>query len=126
VDPSGARIREQLTICDELIHEHLGIIPRDFAYTSTSWSRIAEQEVAKRYRFARLWIIGSHYHTEQGKMRYADLVGCDADDAPDGGPPIETRYITETTDPLKLPSMELQHLIFEFASDERYLQGAIE
>jgi peptidoglycan/xylan/chitin deacetylase (PgdA/CDA1 family) len=124
-DPSGSAIRSQLEICDELIERHLGIKPQDFAYTSTTWSVIAEREVANRYRFARLWIIGQRYQTDQGPIRYADLVGASGQDEYDGGPPFSARYITERTDPLKLPSMELEHLIFESDTYKRYLEGAL-
>jgi peptidoglycan/xylan/chitin deacetylase (PgdA/CDA1 family) len=125
-DPSGSAIREQLEMCDEMIFKHLGINPRDFAYTGTTWSQVAEDEVRKRYRFARLWIICSHYTTDKGQVRYAELVGADGDDEVDGGPPYPVRYITEKADPFKLPSMELEHLIFEFDSFRRYLEGALE
>jgi len=125
-DPSGNAIREQLEKCDQMIHAHLGITPRDFAYTTTTWSQVAEDEVRKRYRFARLWIIGSRYKTDKGEVRYAELVGADGEDEKDGGPPCSARYITERTDPLKLPSMELEYLIFGFDSFRSYLEGALE
>ena len=118
-------IREQLEMCDEMLLAHLGIKPRDFAYTSTTWSQVAEDQVRKRYRFARLWIIGPHYNTDKGQVRYAELVGADGDDEIDGGPPYSVRYITERTDAFKLPSMELEHLIFEFDAFRRYLEGAL-
>jgi len=124
-DPSGGLIREELEKCDDLLRRHLGIIPKDFAYTSTTWSRVAETEVKKRYRFARLWIIGTHYKTDEGEIRYADLVGASGKDEEDGGPPHEVRYITEDTDPFRLPSMELEYLIFEFNAYRRYLQDAL-
>jgi hypothetical protein len=125
-DPSGNAIREQLEICDEMILAHLGIRPRDFAYTGTSWSQVAEDEVRKLYRFARLWITGAPYQTDRGQVRYAELVGAEGDDEIDGGPPYPVRYITETTDAYKLPSMELEHLIFEFDAFQSYLEGALE
>ena len=125
IDPSGLSIREQLAKCDQLIEANLGIKPLDFAYTSTTWSRIAEVEVKKRYRFARLWIIGAHYNTDEGQIRFADLVGSAEDDAPDGGPPVSTRYITRRSDPYRLPSMELEYLIYEFDAFRGYLEGAL-
>ena len=124
-DPSGDAIGNQLDTCDELIQRHLGVRPRDFAYTSSTWSEIAEKEVAKRYRFARLWITGEPYQTDQGPIRYAELVGARDADEDDGGPPFSARYITEHSDPLKLPSMELEHLIFGFDSYKRYLSDAL-
>lgn len=124
-DPSGGAIGEQLDTCDELLERYLGIRPRDFAYTSSTWSELAEREVAKRYRFARLWITGQPYQTEQGPLRYADLVGAKGPDEADGGPPCSARYVTRDCDPLKLPSMELEQLVFEFDAYERYLAGAV-
>lgn len=123
-DPSGKVFREQLEICDELIHKHLSIKPVDFAYTYNTWSQIAEDEVRKRYRFARLWITSEPYQTDKGPVRFVDLVGAEGDDEIDGGPPYTLRYIIENTDPLKLPSMELEHLIFEYDSFRSYLEGA--
>jgi len=125
-DPSGGLIREELERCDALLGEHLGIYPKDFAYTSTTWSRVAEVEVKKRYRFARLWIIGTHYQTDEGEVRYAELVGDSGADEEDGGPPQGSRYITEGSDPFRLPSMELEYLIYGFDAYQRYLEGALE
>jgi peptidoglycan/xylan/chitin deacetylase (PgdA/CDA1 family) len=125
-DPSGALIREQMEKSDAILHEHLGIVPKDFAYTSTSWSVVAENEVKRRYRFGRLWIIGEPYRTETGRIRYADLVGVPGPDEEDGGPPVAARYITQDTDPYKLPSMDLEHLIYEHDSFQRCLESALE
>jgi len=124
-DPSGTLIREQLEKCDNIISDNLGIISRDFAYTTTTWSSVAEIEVKKRYRFSRLWIIGSHYQTDTGSIRYADLVGCPGTDEDDGGPPYAARYITLETDPYKLPSMDLEYLVFEHDAFRKYLMGAL-
>ena len=60
-----------------------------------------------------------------GEIRYAAQVGSSGKDELDGGPPIESRYITANTDPLKLPSMELEHLIFEFDAYRQYLDGVL-
>jgi peptidoglycan/xylan/chitin deacetylase (PgdA/CDA1 family) len=125
-EPSGNTIREQLELCDKLIITNLGVRPSDFAYTSTTWSQVAENEVRKRYRFARLWIIGADYQTDKGRVRYAKLVGAEGNDEVDGGPPYSVRYITKNTDPYKLPSMELEYLIFHYAAYQRYLEGAFE
>jgi peptidoglycan/xylan/chitin deacetylase (PgdA/CDA1 family) len=124
-DPSGGLIREELETCDAMLRTHLGVVAKDFAYTTTTWSRLAEDEVKKRYRFGRLWIIGAHYHTEAGEVRYADLVGVPGPDELDGGPPNAARYITEESDPYRLPSMELECLIFQYAAFRAYLQGAL-
>ena len=45
------------------------------------------EAVKERYRFARLWIIGSHYETDDGHVRYGDLAGVSGSDEEDGGPP---------------------------------------
>ena len=125
-DPSGDRLREELAACDETIEKYLGIKPRDFAFTGTSFSSIAKAEVARRYRFGRLWIVGSIYQVDGREVRYAELVGVPGDDDADGGPPRAARYITRDTDPYLLPSMELQALIYEPAAFRRYLEGALE
>lgn len=124
-DPSGGLIREELEKCDDLIHTNLGIVPKDFAYTGSTWSRISENEVRQRYRFGRLWIVGTHYKTDEGEIRYADLVGVLGDDEVDGGPPYAARYITEDSHPYRLPSMDLEYLMFEFDAFREYLQGAL-
>ena len=125
-DPSGALIREELRKCDEMIEENLGIVPQDFAFTSTTWSQSAEDEVKKRYRFGRLWIIGSHYDTDRGPIRYADLVGIPGEDEGDGGPPFEARYITKESHPYRLPSMELDSLIYGYEAFKSYLEAALQ
>jgi len=125
-DPFGALIREQLEKCDDILYEQLGIVSKDFAYTSTTWSSVAEDEVKKRYRFGRLWIIGSHYETDSGQIRYADLVGCPGDDEDDSGPPFAARYITRDTDPYRLPSMDFEYLIYDHDAFRTYLEGALE
>lgn len=40
----------------------------------------------KIIRFGRLWIVGTEYQADGQVVRYADLVGVDADDETDGGP----------------------------------------
>jgi hypothetical protein len=125
-DPSGGLIRGELRKCDEMLSEHLGITPQDFAFTGTMWSQLAEDEVKKRYRFGRLWITGSHYETEERKIRYADLVGVPGADEADGGPPTAARYITKQSHPYRLPSMELECLIYEYDAFRSYLEGALE
>jgi len=37
-----------------------------------------------------------------------------------------TKYITDRTNLLELPSMILEHLIFEFTAYEQYLRGALQ
>lgn len=124
-DPSGERLRAELAGCDETLRTRLGITPRDFAFTGTSWSSVAEREVAKRYRFGRLWIVGSEYQADGKPIRYADLVGVSGEDEADGGPPNAARYITRETPPYRLPSMELQALIHTPEAFRAYLEGAL-
>ena len=125
-DPTGERLRTELDRCNETIERNLGFYPTDFAFTGTSWSSIAEQEVKKRYRFGRLWIIGSQYKADGKPIRYADLVGVDGSDEEDGGPPHAARYITRQSDPYRLPSMELQYLIHDPSDFRRYLESAVD
>jgi len=125
-DPGGGLIREEMDTCDRIIQEHLGIVPRDFAYTTTTWSAAAEREVRQRYRFARLWTIGTHLDTDTGPVRFADLAGVEGDDEDGGGPPFAARYITRQTDPHRLPSMDFEYLIYDYAAFRRYLEGALD
>lgn len=125
-DPTGERIAAELDGCNETLRKHLGFTPQDFAFTGTSWSSLAEREVKKRYRFGRLWIVGSEYQADGSPIRYADLVGIPGADEPDGGPPAAARYITRDSDPYRLPSMEFQALVWESGAFRRYLEGALE
>ena len=125
-DPRGETLRAELEACDETIQHHLGVTPKDFAFTGTSFSTIARTEVAKRYRFGRLWIVRSLYEVDGQSVRYADLVGVPGEDDADGGPPMAARYITREMDPYLLPSMEIQALIFEPVAFRRYLEGSLE
>ena len=125
-DPDGRRFRQELETCNEILESHLGVTPKDFAFTGTSWSSVAEREVKQRYRFGRLWIVGSMYEADGNPTRYADLVGAVGPDEADGGPPCGARYITRETDAYRLPSMELLRLIFEYDAFRRYLEGALD
>ena len=124
-DPTGAVLRGELDRCNQTIRENLGFTPSDFAFTGTSWSTLAEQEVKNRFRFGRLWIIGAEYSVDGKTMRYADLVGAPGPDEDDGGPPHAATYITKDSDPHRLPSMEIQALIHEPEAFRRYLEGAL-
>jgi peptidoglycan/xylan/chitin deacetylase (PgdA/CDA1 family) len=124
-NPTGDVLRTELDRCNETMRQNLGFVPADFAFTGTSWSSLAEQEVKKRYRFGRLWIIGSQYMVDGNETRYAELVGSTEPDEDDGGPPEETRYITENSDPYRLPSMEIQALLHTPAAFRSYLEGAL-
>ena len=119
-------IKKEMEINDNILKKELGIQPKDFAFTGTSWSSIAEQEAKKRYRFGRLWIVGSMYSADGKAIRYADLVGIPGADENDGGPPYSSRYITIDTDPFKLPSMELEKLIYEYDAFKAYLSQALQ
>ena len=125
-DPSGDRLRAELDDCIDAIEANLGFRPTDFAFTGTSWSSAAECEVKKRFRFGRLWIISSEYKVDGDMIRYADLVGVDGPDEADGGPPNAARYITRESDPCRLPSMELQELLYEPEAFKSYLEGTLD
>ncbi len=125
-DPQGEKLQWELETCDQEIEKELGIKPRDFAFTGTSWSSVAEKKVMERYRFGRLWIVGSEYQADGEKIRYAELVGVEGEDEADGGPPMAARYITADTPAYRLPSMEFQApLIHEASAFREYLEGAL-
>jgi peptidoglycan/xylan/chitin deacetylase (PgdA/CDA1 family) len=124
-DPSGGLIREQMAWGDRVLAKRLGVVPEVFAYTGTTFSLLAEAEAKRRYSWARLWITGADYQTDRGPVRFADLAGIAGPDEDDGGPPFAARYITERTDPYRLPAMELQGLIYEEPAFRRYLEGAL-
>jgi len=124
-DPGGALVAKELDDSVASIEAHIGVRARDFAFTGTSWSSVAEREVKARFRFGRLWIIGSMYNADGREIRYADLVGVPGPDEPDGGPPAAARYITRDGDPYRLPSMDLQALIWENEALRAYLLGAL-
>ena len=125
-DPTGETLSRELETCDATLKEHLGIHPRDFAFTGTSWSSVAEKLVMQRYRFGRLWIVGTEYQADGKTVRYADLVGVDGDDEADGGPPVAARYVTREMPAYRLPSMEIQRsLIYTPEAFRAYLEGAI-
>ena len=126
-DPTGEKLQWELESCDATLTEHLGIVPRDFAFTGTSWSSAAEKGVMERYRFGRLWIVGTHYQADGQEIRYADLAGVEGEDEADGGPPLAARYITRDSNPYRLPSMEIQRpLIYSPESFRAYLEGALD
>ena len=47
-------------------------------------------------------------------------------DESDGGPPHAARYIRKQTDPYRLPSMELECLIYEYDVFRGYLAKALD
>jgi peptidoglycan/xylan/chitin deacetylase (PgdA/CDA1 family) len=125
-DPDGEMLRRELDRCNEVIQENLGAAPRDFAFPGISWSSLAENEVKKRYRFGRLWVVGSQYLADGESIRYAKLVGMPGADEEDGGPPWAARYVNEETNPYRLPSMDLQALVNSTEAFRKYLRGAID
>ena len=124
-DSNGEKLRAELEKNDEMLEANLGVRPKDFAFTGTSWSSTAEKEVKKRYRFGRLWIVGPTYKADGKDVRYAELVAVPGNDEADGGPPHAARYITRGTDAYRLPSMEIQALIYAPEAFRAYLRGAL-
>lgn len=134
-DPSGAKIAAELDQCNETLERELGKPMRDFAFVGTSCSSSAEREVMKRYRFGRLWIrredtaqrqSSTDYEVDGRQIRYGEYVGSDQPNDADGGPPISVRYITNESNPYRLPSMELQSsLAYEPEYFRRYFEEAL-
>ena len=125
-DPQGERLRWELETCDATLEQELGIVARDFAFTGTSWSGVAEELVSQRYRFGRLWVVGAEYQADGRRIRLAELMQVEGEDEADGGPPLAARYITEQSHPYRLPSMELQRNLIHDPDDFRaYLEGAL-
>jgi len=125
IDPDGDLFRREIVQSNDTLQTRLGVAPRDFAFTGTTWSRQAENIVKEHYRFGRLWIINRLYQTDEGTVRYADLAGVAGPDESDGGPPSPARYITRQTPAYRLPSMEIQGLIYEQDAFAAYLQNAL-
>tara|TARA_Y100000588_G_scaffold378509_3_gene459106 strand:+ start:13189 stop:13737 length:549 start_codon:yes stop_codon:yes gene_type:complete len=42
-DPDGSKLAWELETCDATLNRELGIVPKDFAFTGTSWSSEAER-----------------------------------------------------------------------------------
>jgi hypothetical protein len=124
-DPSGATIAKELDQNLATIKSRLGIDAKDFAYTGTSFSSQAEQEVKKRYRFGRLWIVRAMYNMDGKEMRYAEVLGDPNPDEADGGPPKTVRYITKSSNRYRLPSVDTNYLIHDLAPFRRYLEEAL-
>ena len=124
-DTSAEEIRRELQTCDEILKRELGVDSKDFAFTSTTWSSAAEEEVKRRYRFGRLWVIGAMYEADGKPIRYADLVGVPGEDLNDGGPPVAARYISEESNPYRLPSVDFEYLIFDYDPYREYLENAL-
>jgi peptidoglycan/xylan/chitin deacetylase (PgdA/CDA1 family) len=125
-DPDGEQLRQELETCDATLEEQLGQAPKDFAFTGTSWSSVAEKRVMERYRCGRLWIIGSLYQVDGEQMRVAELIGVEGADEADGGPPMAARYIQRDTPTYRLPSIEIQSpLLHTEEAFRAYLDGAV-
>ncbi len=128
-DLDGQAIREEMDTNDALLEEQLGQRPQYFAFTGnrtgSTWSTVADREAKKRYRLGRLWIIGDKCEVDGEVQRYADFVGAAGPDEADGGPPHAVRYITRQTPFFRLPSMELEYLIYEAEAFRQYLTRAL-
>ena len=128
-DPAGQVVRTEMDRNDALLEEHLGLRPEYFAFTGNStgvtWSTVADIEAKKRYKLGRLWIIGNKCEIDGNVERYADFVGVTGADEADGGPPHPARYITRNTPLFRLPSMELERLIYEPEAFRQYLTLAL-
>lgn len=128
-DPAGRAIRAEMDTNDALLEEHLGLRPQYFAFTGnrtgSTWSTVADREARKRYRLGRLWIIGDKCEIDGKVERYADFVGATGPDEADGGPPHAVRYITRQTPFFRLPSVELEYLIYEPEAFRQYLTRAL-
>ena len=128
-DPAGQVLRAEMDTNDALLEEHLGLRPEYFAFTGNStgvtWSTVADIEAKKRYRLGRLWIICNKCEIDGKIERYADFVGATGADEADGGPSHAARYITRNTPLFRLPSMELERLIYEPEAFRQYLTLAL-
>lgn len=125
-DPDGSKLAWELETCDVTLNRELGIVPKDFAFIGTSWSSEAERQVSGRYRFGRLWFVGTHYQADGEEVRLADLLGVEGEDEPGGGPPMSARYVTKEPHPYRLPSIEIQRdLIYRPEAFRAYLEGAL-
>ena len=128
-DPDGEALRSEMDTNDAWLEEHLGLRPQYFAFTGNAtgvtWSTVADLEAKRRYRLGRLWIIGSQCETDGTVERYADFVEASGPDEADGGPPHAARYITQDTPLFRLPSMELERLIYEPEAFREYLTRAL-
>lgn len=129
-DPTGQTIRTEMETNDAILERHLGSRPQYFAFTGnrtgTTWSTVADTEAQRRYRLGRLWITGSTCEVDGSVERYADFVDAPGPDEADGGPPHAVRYITRRTPHFRLPSMELERLVYEPEAFQQYLARALE
>jgi peptidoglycan/xylan/chitin deacetylase (PgdA/CDA1 family) len=129
-DPDGQVIRSEMETNDALLEEHTGQRPQYFAFTGNStgstWSTVADVEARRRYKLGRLWITGDKCEIDGTVERYADFVGVTGPDETDGGPPHAVRYISRSTPRFRLPSMELERLIYEPDAFRQYLMRALE
>lgn len=128
-DPDGEAIRAEMDTNDALIEEQVGVRPLYFAFTGnrtgSTWSTVADREARRRYRLGRLWIIGGECEVDGEVRRYADFIGAAGPDEADGGPPHAVRYITRETPLFRLPSMEMEYLIYEPEAFRQYLTLAL-
>ena len=131
-DPDGDLLEQELRIADAAIERHLGVKPKDFAYTGPTWSTIAEHKVKARYRFGRLWIADNYFLADGQRTAVADLMGVEGEDEDDGGPAKAARYITVGNSSMqshryRLPGMEICGcLMNELDQLRHYLLGGLE
>lgn len=130
-DPDGDSIEQELRAADAAIERYLGEKPKDFAYTGSTWSTIAEQKVKARYRFGRLWIADNYFLADGQRTAVAQLMGIDGADEADGGPAKAARYITvgkntRQSHRYRLPGMEICGCLMNDLDQYRsYLLGAL-
>lgn len=105
-DPSGKTLREDMRQNNDLLLRNVGVEVKDLAYAGPSWTPQAEAIAKDLYRTARLWIRRATYQVEGREVPYAQFMGSSEPDADDGGPSWALRYITPTSDPHRLPSLE--------------------
>ncbi len=70
-DADGSKMRAELDLNVSILEEQLDIEIKDFAFTGVSYSAQAAREVRKRFRFGRLWIVGSEYQVDGETVRHA-------------------------------------------------------
>ena len=124
LDPSGSDLKQDMIRNNQILSEHCKVAIKDFAYAGPSWAPKADEIVKDLYRTARLWITRATMQVENQEVRYADFMGSDEPDAADGGPAFNLRYITKTSDPYRLPSVEWTTLLNTPEKFREYLEYA--
>ena len=103
-------------------------------------TQLAEDDVKKARRLYQVYqglcreigkrIVGQAEVLEQMLIAifcnaHCHLVGVPGPDESDGGPPHAARYITRDCNRYRLPSMELQRLVYAPDAFRAYLEGAL-